>query len=340
MKILLNLINKYCKAGIFLFVSSIVLVSCAPNNENNISKEELIDTVTNEEKVFNISLGSGQSQVKKELGQSEDATREKWIFEDEKLQVGFDKEKVVYFSSDNPRLQTDQGIQIGSSKNKILKEYKDLDLYEYHAPDETEKYWIFMDFNDYKIVYELIENKVSKIKIGTTDFYTLIYDGDSNDIIEDEELINSSEYLSFIVNRNLNNSRVTDPEFKEYVNFGLLKGVPVPIGMNYQELTNRFGLASYQWESKEYGNSYWYKNFNCSFIVDPEKKVVTGIQCPIDMDKEELLETLGQPSSTENVGKQERIDRIVYENQEHKVSFYTSPNEELKLEFFIIEANK
>lgn len=338
MKILLNLINKYCKAGIFLFVSSIVLVSCAPNNEDNISKEDLIDTVTNEEKVFNISLGSGQSQVKKELGQSEDATREKWIFEDEKLQLGFDKEKVVYFSSDNPRLQTDQGIQIGSSKNKILKEYKDLDLYEYHAPDETEKYWIFMDFNDYKIVYELIENKVSKIKIGTTDFYTLISDGEGNDFIEDEELINASEYLSFIVNRNLNNSRVTDPEFKEYVNFGLVKGVPVPIGMNYQELTNRFGLASYQWESKEYGNSYWYKNFNCSFIVDPEKNVVVSIQCPLDIDKDDLLDALGEPTSVTRINNDDKISRYLYEKQNFKVSFYTQPNDEETLEFFIIES--
>ncbi|WP_243388115.1 hypothetical protein [Bacillus kexueae] len=302
-----------------------ILYGCS--EEHDLTEgSQFVTTPTNIYDIYEIELGLGIKDVKDVLGEIE--FNEKDLVEyNENLMLGFDEDnKLNIISTSSPKILVKDELSVGSSKNQIIDLYKDSDIYEF-SDENTDLSWIYLIRQKYKIVFEIYNDKIVRITVGTTPLINLI--NLEKDIIqkslEDSEILSASKYLSFLIGKEKNNRLVLDDEFVSYAKFGLIKKVPIPIGMDINEVLKRYGEPSFisEYESEK---SYWYRKFNVNFIVDSTGKI-SAIQVPIHLKVNDVMSHVGDPDGIKSLDD-DKIRKYHYELGDYHIDFYTEPLKE------------
>jgi hypothetical protein len=296
--------------------------------------ENAIDTPTNELELYDFQIGYAKGSVINRLGDPELESDNHMVFKHPTIFTGIEDQKLAHIVTSDSNFGTDEGITIGSSKTDVLSAYSELDLYFYNNNGEE---WLYYFYGQgVKVAFKLIDDSVQVIATGTSPLYHLFnyesYDEMSESFIPDEDIISLSDYLTFKENTDINNEKVMDQEFLQYASLGLIKGVPIPIGMQRSEVARRYKQADSIEYDGIFGAEYWYKRFNASIVVN-EEEIVKMLKLPIEIKEEELLQYYNHQIIEENGVR-------IIELDGYMVTFYPSEAEQGVYTDLIISENK
>jgi len=273
-----------------LFVSCIIILSACSLHYRD--TKDAIKTPTNVESLFQFQIGYSKDSVVKELGSPSETTKDYLLFKNPYVLVGLDKNNASYIITSAPKFKTVEGIHIGSSKDEVINTYRKKDLYQYTELGDD---WIYyFTHGGVKVAFKLQENKVIQIATGVAPLSEIFNIDENVDIMDDKAFIKESIYLTYSKDVKTNNKKVMHEDFLQYASNGLVKNIPVPLGMDLSEVERKYGQANYVWEDQEMGvTELWYKAFNCSFLVSDNDNKVHGLKCPIDIEYDELKNVIG-----------------------------------------------
>jgi cupin superfamily acireductone dioxygenase involved in methionine salvage len=279
-----HLLGAICITAIMMFG----IVGCSQ------SKTEPAETkpLGNEQKIFGINFAQEKDSLLNSLGKPDTKENHNYIYKEKKLTVSFNDSKIDFIKIKNPEYQIGKAIAIGESITTILEKEIRTTFYKYHSNQENPI--VYFQKGDYKIVLNMKENQVESIILfqKETPFSTFIIGHDSD--LTDRELKLRSEYLNFHPNVVRNNRRVVSEDFSEFAKMGLVDAVPVPLGMEEDELIRRYDDGEFIFtELKPFEKSKYYlfyREFGVYFGIKDKK--VEEIVIPVTLKENELLAAL------------------------------------------------
>lgn len=293
-----------------------------------LNEKDPIDSATNLEEIFHVNLGYTRAQIVDSLGDPTQESFNSIEYKGIKTTFYFNDNSLSTVISSNKNLTTDDGIKMNSTREQIIKHLdENKDLYEFIEEDGDNKItWIYtVDNDDVKIIYKLKEQKVSQIIISTdplstifTNFITDKYGKEA----KDEEIINDSTYINANVYPFKNNRIVLNENFLQYASIGLIENIPVPIGININDVISKYGIANYIIDTDD-KMIYWYKEFNSYFVVNKDNEYISEIILPIELEKEQITTRFSTNVSYEN------DDLIIIDIKDYQLVFYGKDTENI-----------
>jgi hypothetical protein len=278
----------------------------------------------NEQKVFGINFAQEKGSVLNSLGKPDTKENQNYIYKDKKLTVRFDDNKIDFIKVKNPEYQIGEVIGIGENINAILE--KEIRLTFYKHPSNQENPVVYFQKGDYKIVLKMKENQIASIILfpKETPFSTFVIGHDSD--LTDRELKLRSEYLNFKPNVVRNNRRVVAEDFSELAQMGLVDAVPVPLGMEEDELIRRYDDGEFIFTDlkpfKKSSYYLFYREFGVYFGIKDKK--VEEIVLPVTLKEKELLAALNFEDNVLTLGERiqvryavgkDRVENVVISNK-------------------------
>ncbi|MGR3766066.1 hypothetical protein [Rossellomorea sp. NS-SX7] len=278
----------------------------------------------NEQKVFGIDFTQDKGSVLNSLGKPDTKENQHYVYKDQELTVSFEDNKIDYIKVTNPEYQIGEVIGIGESINTILEKEIRLTFYKYHSHQEDPV--VYFEKGDYKIVLKTKDNLIETITLfpKETPFSAFVIGHDSD--LTDRELKLESEYLNFQPNVVRNNRRVVSEDFPELAQMGIVDTVPVPLGMEEDELIRRYDDGEFIFtELTPFNKSRYYlfyREFGVYFGIKDKK--VEEIVLPVTLKENELLAALNFENNELTIGEsiqvryavgKDRVENVVISNK-------------------------
>lgn len=269
-----------------------LLSACSLKLKTNEVKKEKYHSVGNEMKLFGFGIGENMRNIDEILGNPSESKENLDVFADKKLVVHYAYNISQYIETTNPDYKVLGKIKVGMFKDQLLEQFYDLDLFEYKKKDPGNSV-IFFNRDNQKVVLNMGENQITKITVAnnTVSLDELI-NGKSvldEESKSDEEILKSSEFLTFNLDLDVNNNKALSNKFYDYLKLGLIEGVPIPIETSKNDLTRRFGEPNYVFEGKnDIKAFFYYKQYSLYLGIDETEKVRVikmPVYLPIDTFK-------------------------------------------------------
>jgi len=285
------------KKVFLLFIAFTILLSgCSLNLKTKEIESEEYKSVGNELSLFGFGIGESIHTIRNIVNGKEVNEGKLHTYSEVQLSVFVNHNISQFIVTSNPKFEIVENIRVGMTKEELLDEYSDLELFE-HKKEAEEALFIFFKINEQKVILEVQGNKIVKIIVGNEEVplvqlvnYKKTYEN-VEEIIPDDEFIASSRFLTFTIDYTENRRRLLSANFLEYARLGLIEGVPVPIGMNKNELTTRFGLPDYVFKGQGSVEIYYfYKRFNVYMGFD-EVGLLIELKLPASVSVQSFKQT-------------------------------------------------
>lgn len=299
---------RFKKIFLFFIAFTILLSGCSLKLKTKEIENDKYISVGNELSLFGFGIGESIHTIRNVVKSKEENEGNLYTYSDKNLSVFVNHNISQFIVTSNPRFEIMENIKIGMTKEELLDEYSDLELFE-HKKEAEEALSVLFKINKQKVILEFKENKIDKIIVGNEEIpfqqmvnYTKVYD-DAGEIISDDEFIASSRYLTLTIDYKENWRRLLSGNFLEYARLGLIEGIPVPIGMNMNELTNRFGAPEYVFEGQGPVKIYYfYKKFNV-YMGFNEEGVLIELKLPTSVSIQSFKQN-------NNIGQDQELNEL------------------------------
>jgi hypothetical protein len=267
------------KFFVIVLTFSIFISGCSLKLKTKEIETKEYQSVGNEISLFKFGLGENIHNIIEVQGKPNVKDNSVYSFADGDLAVFSDHQVSRYLMTTNPKFRVLKEISIGYTRNQLLRNFNNLDLYEYKR-DSNNNSSIFFQVKDQKIVLEMKNDSVAKILIGSKEipFEQMVqYNKKAMELKEypDEEYMMNAKLLTFAIDYYANRKKLVSDKFLPLAKLGLIEGIPVPLGMDKNELTYRFGTPNYVFKGK--GNVeyyYFYNRFNLYMGFNEENQLI------------------------------------------------------------------
>lgn len=305
---------------LLLMLSVLVFLSgCNLKLKTKEIQNDRYDSIGNEMELYGFGVGESIHTIEEVLDSKYKKGKKIFTFPEHELSVYIEHNISKILITKNENFNILEEIQVGMSKEELLEGFGDLELFEYWSESNQKSYIYFREKNQ-KVVLELSDEIITAVSLSNPDipFEQVIYNNkvfENPDDLQDDEMISKSELLTFKIDFRENKKRALAPGFIDYAKVGLVEGIPVPIGMNKDELINRFGPPNYVFDGQsDISMYYFYERFNVYMGLNEDEELVE-IKIPLSVPVNTFEETHKLDVDLDNwqIGK-EYILTLIKEN--------------------------
>ncbi|WP_191566707.1 hypothetical protein [Metabacillus idriensis] len=275
-----------------IFTSSMILTGCIKLKTLEVESESY-KSFGNELSYYGIGLGETRKVVHDKLGDPDRVEDSRYIYEEEKLALEFDRSRILTsLSSKDSGYKTKERVKVGDDKSRLLKKYEDFDLYELATNEGSVIYFlnrtqnVFFYLGSDQKVQEIIQTNPELSLIDAFDFFDSFTLDESLKKLDDEEVIKSSKPVNLDFGFESNKQKLLSDDFLEYAKAGLFPFVPVPMDMSEEDLTFKYGSPSLIDEEDDY-RWYFYKKMKTFFGMNEDGEI-KQIKAYVNVTREEI----------------------------------------------------
>ena len=318
------------KSLILLVFIVLVLSGC----KKNLIEEVDYSSISNEWDIYSLKLGDSPGDVEDEFGEPTKKEEKKYQYTQKDTTFVFnDDDKLAFLSTTDDQFRTNEDTHVGQNVYDLLANTGRIVIQEYPTNNKNIRVVYNYDGSQQKANFYLLENNViRKMAVGNEPLQKMFYDIQGlkapDTLQTNEEFISSSSIVEGQINYEKNRQIFLGNDFNQYVAMGVIKGVPVVMGVEKSKLERRVGSGSLTHVDQDGTTTYYYRHLSAFYKI--KDNVVTAVYFPLDLtlvNVKEKMKNYPLSSSTTN-----GITNYTYPLEGgYELIFNSKPNDDQKI---------